>query len=82
MAAAYQTVAKQRQRAVLQRVGKVDQHIAAQHQMRFAEYLVDHEIVIGERDVAAQSFVQPDEIVAGTVVAGQRQAAAGFQIVA
>src|SRR5580658_7831857 len=36
--AAHKTVAEQRQRSVLQGIGEVDEHVAAQHEVRFAEH--------------------------------------------
>src|SRR3569623_6549 len=81
-ASAHEAVAEKRQHPVLQRVGEVDQHVAAEHQLRLAEHLVGDQVVVGEADVASQAWVELDEHVARAVVVGQRMATAGLEVVA
>src|ERR1700761_548662 len=59
-----QAVTEQVECTVLQSVAEVDQHIAAQHQVCFAEYVVSDQIVVGENHVAAQAFVKLDQLIA------------------
>ena len=38
--------------------GEVDQHVAAQDQLRFAEHAIADQVVIGEGDPLLQPFIQ------------------------
>src|SRR3546814_19496488 len=57
IAAAYEAVTKQRDRTLLQWRAKVDQHVAAQDQLRFAEERIGNQIVRREDHLATQRFV-------------------------
>ena len=76
-----QAVAEQPEHPVLKRVGEVDQHVAAEDQVRFAEHAVGNQVVVGEGDVALEPFIELQVLVARMPVVGQRMLAAGSEIV-
>src|SRR3546814_3632948 len=55
IAAAYEAVTKQRDRTLLQWRAKVDQHVAAQDQLRFAEDRIGNQIVRREDHIDRKS---------------------------
>src|SRR3546814_1923497 len=72
IAAAYEAVTKQRDRTLLQWRAKVDQHVAAQDQLRFAEDRIGNQIVRREDHIATPRFVEFDMTVTRMEIIGQR----------
>src|SRR6201991_5329914 len=80
--ATHEAVAEQSKGPVLQGVAEVDQHVPAEDEMCLAEYFVGHQVMVEEGDVAAQSLVDLDEVVARAVVVAEGMLSTGLEVIA